>query len=100
MANGYKVFWTENALSELAKTFEYLETNWTKKEIQKLAFTIEKTLFYISINPRLFPCSTKNKEIRKAVVLKHSTLYYRVKKQQIEVLSFFSNRQNPKKLKL
>ena len=38
-------------------------------------------------------------EVRKAVILKYNTLYYRIKKNTIEILSFFSNRQNPAKAK-
>ena len=40
------------------------------------------------------------KDVRRAVVLKFNTLYYRVNENNVEILSFFSNRQNPKKRKL
>ena len=40
------------------------------------------------------------KDVRRAVVLKLNTLYYRVNENNVEILSFFSNRQNPKKRKL
>lgn len=33
MKSGYNVLWTEHALSELQKTIEYLEHNFTDKEI-------------------------------------------------------------------
>lgn len=100
MANGYKIFWTDFALSELEKTIEYLEENWTERELQNLAFEIEETLNLLSHNPNLFQASEIKKEIRRVVVAKHSTLYYRVKDNSIEIISFFSNRQNPKKRKL
>ena len=34
MKNGYKILWTDNALRELEKTIEFLEENWTEKEIR------------------------------------------------------------------
>jgi plasmid stabilization system protein ParE len=37
MTNGYKIFWTEFALSELEKTITYLEENWTEKELMNMA---------------------------------------------------------------
>ncbi len=37
MKNGYKVFWTQNALDELSGTIEYLKNNFTEKELKKLA---------------------------------------------------------------
>jgi len=48
----------------------------------------------------MFPISdTKN--VRKAVVRKLNTIYYREMKNEIvEIISFFSNRQNPKKRKI
>jgi len=77
MANGFKILWTDNALEELKATYEYLESNFTKK----------------GKNNRI------KIEVRKAVILRYNTLYYRIKKNTIEILSFFSNRQNPAKAK-
>ena len=100
MKNGYKILWTDNALYELEKTIEYLETNWTEKELRNLALNLEKTLNLISQNPFIFQASDEKKEVRRAVVLSLNTLYYRVYKNNVEIVSFFSNRQNPKKRKL
>lgn len=57
MQNGYKVFWTENALNELSQTIDYLENNFSVKELKFLAKEIEKTVYLISNNPNLFPVS-------------------------------------------
>ena len=100
MKNGYKILWTDNALKELEKTIEYLEENWTEKELRNLAVNFEKTLNLISQNPFIFQESGIKKDIRKAVILSLNNLYYRVSEYDIEILSFFSNRQNPKKRKL
>lgn len=100
MKNGFKILWTDYALEELENTIEYLEGNWTEKELQNLAVNIEKTLILISQNPDLFQVSEVKKDIRRAAILSHNTLYYRVKNNQIEIISFFSNKQNPKKRKL
>lgn len=97
MENGYKILWTDNALVELKQTIDYLEQNWSAKEINKLAVTIEYTLQLISKNPYIFQVSDVKKDLRRAVILSVNTLYYRVKLNDIEIVSFFSNRQNPKK---
>ncbi len=97
MKNGYKIFWTDNALRELHTTIENVEENWTQKELQNLAFNIEKTLNLISINPYIYQTSDVNKSIRRVVILSLNTLYYRVIEDRVEILSFFANRQNPKK---
>ena len=99
MNNGYKIYWTDHALNELAKTIEYLEEHFTDKEIRKLALKIESTIELIAQNPNIFPKS-EYKDISKAVILKYNTLYYRIKEDSVEILSFFSNRQHLAKRKL
>jgi plasmid stabilization system protein ParE len=100
MKNGYKILWTDNALKELEKTIEYLEENWTDKELRNLAKSLEQTISLISQNPQIFQASKKKKDIRRAVILSLNSLYYRVSEDKVEILSFFGNRQNPKKRKL
>lgn len=99
MESGYNIFWTENALSELADTYKYIENRFTARELNKLSLEIDQTLKLISQNPRLFPLS-EYKGVRKAVVRNLNTMYYRENQGTVEILSFFSNRQNPKKRKI
>jgi len=99
MENGYNIFWTSNALRELEDTIQYLQYNFSDKEIKKLVFKIENFTEIISRNPFVFP-KAGNKSVHKAVVLKFNTLYYRVRGKNIEVLSFFSNRQSPDRNRL
>ncbi|SFT89938.1 Plasmid stabilization system protein ParE [Algoriphagus locisalis] len=100
MENGFRVLWTDHALDELQSTFEYLEHKWTNKEVVKLALKIEHVVELISKNPYMFQESVEVRGIRQAVVMKHNTMYFRIIGETIEVLSFFSNRQNPSSKKL
>jgi len=100
MKNGYKILWTDNALKELEKTIVFLEENWIEKELRRLAINLEKTLSLISQNPFIFQSSEIKKDIRRAVVLSLNTIYYRVSENDVEIVSFFSNRQNPDKRKV
>ncbi|HOI32021.1 MAG: hypothetical protein PHG67_06450 [Bacteroidales bacterium] len=54
MNNTYKVFWSEEAISNLKGVNDYLENHWTKKEIIKFAQLLDKQLRRIEKNPRLF----------------------------------------------
>jgi hypothetical protein len=49
----------------------------------------------------MFEESKKKKNVRKGLISKHNTLYYRVKprKKELQLLMFWDNRQDPKKLK-
>ena len=100
MKNGYRIRWTDNALKELAETIAFLETNWTEKELRKLSNALDKTLNLISQNPYIFQSSDFKKNIRRAVILSLNSLYYKIKDQDVEIISFFSNRQSPTKRKL
>lgn len=99
MESGYKILWTDFALEELANTIEYLKDNFSEKEINKLAREIERITELISKNPEIFPNSEKM-NIRKVVILRFNTLYYRINNQNIEIISFFSNRQSPANRKI
>lgn len=99
MENGYEILWTDNALEELEETIKYLEKEFTDREIGKLAKEIERITSLISQNPNLFSVS-ETKKVRKAVILKYNSMYYRIENKQIQILSFFSNRQSPEKRNL
>ena len=100
MESGFKIIWTEHALLELKDTIDYLETNWTKRELRNFSAKLDHTIELISKTPELFPCSIEKSAIRKAVVEKHNNLYYRVNNENVEVISLFSNRKNPTKKRL
>lgn len=99
MKSRYKVVWTDHALDELRQTVSYIEENFSELEIRQLANKIETTLALIATQPAMFPESSSRKGVRRAIILRFNSLYYRVKHRQIEILSFFSNRQDLKKLK-
>jgi len=96
MKSGYKIFWTAHALDELAATIAYLEINFPDKTLQRLAQKIESITELTAFNPQLFAKSDQT-GIYKVSVLKFNTMYYRVQDDTVEILSFFSNRQNPGK---
>ncbi len=97
MKSGFKIFWTELALIELEDTIIYLQENWTNREVQNLASEIETTLALVASNPEVFQISDKKKDVRRAVVAKLNSIYYRITGQTIEIVSFYSNRKNPQK---
>lgn len=93
MKSGYKIRWTDHALDELQKAFDYLELNFSENELKRLAQKTESITELIAQNPKLFPKSD-SKDIYRVSILKFNTMYYRIKDDTVEILSFFSNRQN------
>lgn len=99
MENDYEIIWTDLALEELEDTVEYLERKFSIREKDKLGDEIERILSIINHNPNIFPVSNKGK-VRQAVIMKFNSMYYRIIENQIQILSFFSNRQSPNKRKI
>lgn len=100
MKSTYKIIWTDEAFQNLQNIINFLEKFWTEKEISKFVRLLDKQLMLIKQNPALYPFSQKSKNIRKSVLTKQITLYYRVDKADIHLITLFDNRQNPDKLKL
>ena len=78
MKSGYKVLWTDHAISELNETTEFLEKNWTERELRNFIAKLDHTIELISKTPEIFPASLEKKDIRKAVVEKYNSLNYRM----------------------
>lgn len=95
-----KVRWTSTSKVTYLDVLSYLDENWTKRELQNFVDTVEKVISQIVAEPYMFEASNKKKNIRKGFVTKYNTLYYRIKprKKEIELLTFWDNRQDPNKL--
>jgi plasmid stabilization system protein ParE len=91
-----KISWTP----ESEKTFEailtYLKTHWTEKEIRSFVAATYKTIDTIAKQPLLFR-KTKKPDIHEALITKHNLLLYRIKEHQIDLITFWDTRKNPKK---
>jgi len=48
MKSGYNVLWTDHAISELKDTLEYLEENWTEKELSNFSKELDHPIELIS----------------------------------------------------
>lgn len=99
MKSGYEIVWSDQSLKELEETIGYLEQNFTNKELRRLSVEIERNLDIISENPLIFS-RTEKLDIHKVVIAKFNTLYYKIENEKIEIISFFSNRQNPSNRKI
>ncbi len=91
-----KVIWLPKAENNFQIVIDYLESNWTTKEVQNFVQLTDKTIKYIKIFPRLFRKSKKN-NVFEALITKHNLMIYQIRNNQIEILTFFDTRQHPKK---
>jgi len=95
----YQVIWSPKSRITYYGILEYLTENWTLNELEAFIDRTEEVISHICDNPLLYPYSG-NSDIHKCVVVKQISLFYRVKTDDIELLVFWDNRQDPAKLKL
>jgi len=98
MKNTYKLIWSEEALNNLKGILKYLEKRWSKREIKRFAQLLDKQLELIKNNPYLFAESNKSDGLRKSVLSRQTSIYYKIIDYQIRIISLFDNRQDPNKL--
>ena len=95
-----KISWTPKARHTYFEVIEHLEKAWTEREIQDFIIEVDHLLEQIRQNPEMFEESRKKKNVRKGLVTKQNTLYYRVRprKKKLQLIVFWDNRQDPGKL--
>lgn len=85
------------------KSFEnilsYIETKWSTKRKIDFLKKFDKSILAILLHPESFPCSEKNKMIRKCVLTRQTTFYYVFSSEKITIINVFDTRQDPNKLK-
>lgn len=94
------VFWSDEAKLDYWNNIDYLLHKWTVKEAQQFIQKVSKTIELIQPETIVFT-PTHYKKVNKVIVTKQISLFYRINSDnQIELLRFWNNYQNPEKLKL
>jgi len=92
-----KIVWTETAAKQRREILRYwTERNKSTTYAEKLIEINAKHLKVISKNPEALKESEIN-EVRESA-MGHFSLYYKITSDQIIVMAFWDNRQDPKKL--
>ncbi len=94
-----KVSLSKRASIKLDNILDHLQKEWSIKVKKEFINKLDRSIEIISQNPDAFPKSNIQKGVHKCVVTKQTSLYYRVKLNEIQIITIFETRQNPKKLK-
>lgn len=86
-------------MKKLDSLLVYLENEWSTKVKHNFILKFDKSLKQIQKLPDSFPESEKIRGLRKCVVTKQTTVFYRYSDTSIDVITIFDNRQNPKSQK-
>jgi plasmid stabilization system protein ParE len=96
MKNGCNIEWTSEAERNLSAIFDYLEENWTQREISNFAIQLDSNLEYISEHPSAFPFYNEEKNVRRCVLSSQTTIYYTEIpfENRIVIITLFDNRRD------
>jgi plasmid stabilization system protein ParE len=86
------ILWTERAFKNASLIKTYLENNFSEKEVIRFFSLLSAFEEAVSIFPKLYPQTNRKTKIRRAVLSKVLSAFYRISSNKIEVLAIFDNR--------
>ena len=92
--------WSPRAESEYFDHLEYLIQEWGQKIAQNFERRIREVLNHIVQRPRMYPATGRRKNVRRCVVSKQVSLYFRIRKDKIEIVTIFDTRRDPNSRRL
>ena len=93
------IIWSPLAEKDFENILIYLKDNWNDDVLDNFIDITDNMISQIISNPKQFPLIQKKIKIRKCVLTKHNTLFYRIKRDAIEILRIYDTRQDPANLK-
>ena len=94
-----KVEWTLLARDDYWKNIEYLENNWTEKEVLNFINEVDYSINLLVKGNVIFTQSDYI-NVYKMVVIKQITIYYSIKNETVYLLRFWNNYQDLSNFKL
>jgi len=96
----YKIKLSDEALSQLENRLDYLVENWFEKIAKEFINKVDTKLSFISELPYSYSASPIRKDIRKCVVTKQVSIFYKILYEQVRIIAIFDTRQSRDKIKL
>ena len=93
------IYFSKRAKIKLRNLLEYLESKWSVRIREKFISKLDGSIEQICMFPESCLESENFPGIRKCVVTRQTSLYYRINEGVIEVITLIDNRQDPDKLK-
>jgi len=83
-----KVVWTREAEKTFNTIINYLLEKWTVKEAVSFVEIVDDIIEQIVIHPKMFKTSNYDFKSREAFITKHTTMFYRILDNVIEIEYF------------
>ncbi|MEX8549205.1 MAG: type II toxin-antitoxin system RelE/ParE family toxin [Mucilaginibacter sp.] len=86
--------WSDGAIADFKQITKFINNRWSEKDATKFVLKAESIIKVILNQPYLYPESSFN-QLRKAIITKQTSVYYLIQGQEIHLITFWDNRQNP-----
>lgn len=86
------IYWTNRALQNAISIKAYLSKNFSDKEIDNFFSLLNAFEIAVIAFPELYPLSSAKRGVRRAILSKVLSTFYRIHKNNIEVLAILDNR--------
>lgn len=93
----FTIQYTKRANADAIIIKSYLLYNFTQKEVDHFYHLLDTFESVTKPFPELYPLVNHNKKIRRAVLSKQLSVFYRVLKSRISINSILDNRMDPSK---
>ena len=94
-----KVIWMPEAIETYAQKISYLAQEWNEGVVVNFMDKTDEMIAHIKANPLLLQAVNKKKKVHRCIIVPQVSLYYKIRKDQIDLITFWNNYQNPRKLK-
>lgn len=94
-----RIIISPRAQADYFKIANDIKEKWSLKEVSKFDQQFNIAIIQIGLNPLAFN-RYKNKNIRRYVIDKHNVVFYRLKKDIVEIITIWASKRSPRKLKL
>ena len=78
---------------------DYLQIEWSEKVRQDFIKKFDNSVKFISSFPEATEKSDFKKGLYRCIVTKQTTIYYQFNNSEIQIVTIFDTRMNPKKIK-
>ena len=91
------VFWKLKALQSYSDLICFMDQAYLPQVGDQFAQAVEDNIRRIAEHPRMFQKIRRDSDTRRCVLQEHHALFYRVRKNSVELLLFVDLRQDPGK---
>ena len=92
-----EIRWTRRADIKFDRTLEYLSLEWGEAVTKSFVKKVYDFLEILSEYPQIGMIENRERGIRGFAITEQVSIFYRIEKEEVIIVNFFDNRQNPNK---